>query len=409
MLRRITKLSGGNMNNTNKIMLKLLNQSLFNKKCTITQPVDWNSVINELKLQSVLAIPYSWAAKNIIIDEKIKSLWLEKVYIQAFRCMKILEEQNELIKLLRSFNIDAAIMKGSSAAVYYPEPEFRAMGDIDFIVKPEDFDKCHSVMLKSGFEYAPYEKLLSYHISFVKNDVHFELHKNPAGITESEIGKYLKELIFFGMDDIVYKQINEHIFPSLPRLQNGLVLLLHIEKHLKEGLGLRQIIDWMMFVNTELTDDIWETEFKDVLEKSGLDILAVTVTRLCQLYLGLRDDNITWCKNADEKLCSLLLDYILEQGNFGVKKGESQHGVNVISRTGSAASFIKSLQTNGINNWESLKKHPSLKCFAWLYQIFRYIKLIFKRENSLKTLYKDFQESRKRKKMLKQLGCYNTE
>ena len=57
MLRRITKLSGENMNNTNKIMLKLLNQSLFNKKCTITQPVDWNSVINELKLQSVLAIP----------------------------------------------------------------------------------------------------------------------------------------------------------------------------------------------------------------------------------------------------------------------------------------------------------------------------------------------------------------
>lgn len=409
MIVLISRMLGEKMNNTNKTMLKLLEQSLLKKECRISETVDWEALINELKFQSVLAIPYNLISENVQLDEKLKYSWSKQVFNQAFRCMNLLEEQKKLIDLLNSYEIDFAVLKGSSAAVYYPEPEFRAMGDIDFIVRPEDFDKCHDVMLKNGFVYTTEEKLLSYHISFVKNDVHFELHKYPAGITESENGKYLKDLIFLGMDDIIIKQINEFQFPSFPRLQNGLVLLLHIQKHLKEGLGLRQIIDWMMFVSEELTDDVWKSEFKEVLEKSGLNVLAITVTRLCQIFLGLREDNISWCKNADERLCNELLDYIFEQGNFGAKKGEEQHGVNVMSRTGSVGSFLKSLQVNGTHNWSLLKKYPKLKCFAWIYQIFRYVNLSLKRKNPFKTLFTDFKETKKRKKMLKELGCYNIE
>ena len=43
-----------------------------------------------------------------------------------------------------------------------------------------------------------------------------------------------------------------------PPLENGLVLLGHINQHLEEGLGLRQILDWALYVDKALDDDAWE-------------------------------------------------------------------------------------------------------------------------------------------------------
>ena len=101
-----------------------------------------------------------------------------------------------------------------------------------------------------------------------------------------------------------------------PPLENGLVLLEHINQHLEEGLGLRQILDWALYVDKALDDDAWEYTFAPVVRRLGLERLAITVTRMCQLYLGLRSD-ITWCASADEKVCDSLMNYIMEQGNFG--------------------------------------------------------------------------------------------
>ena len=132
-----------------------------------------------------------------------------------------------------------------------------------------------------------------------------------------------------------------------PPLENGLVLLGHIN-HLEEGLGLRQILDWALYVDKALGDDTWEHTFAPVVHRLGLDRLAITVTRMCQLYLGLRPD-ITWCASADEKVCDSLMNYIMEQGN------------------------------RGMYHWPALNKYPRLKPlltpFAWFWQLCRYLLL----------------------------------
>lgn len=52
-----------------------------------------------------------------------------------------------------------------------------------------------------------------------------------------------------------------------------------MRNHLKSGLGLRQVIDWMMYVNKELDDDFWENGFGTAAVDASMDKLAVTVTR----------------------------------------------------------------------------------------------------------------------------------
>ena len=65
-----------------------------------------------------------------------------------------------------------------------------------------------------------------------------------------------------------------------------------------------------------MLDDEAMRDYMPDLKACGLDHLAVVVTKVCQKYLGLRTDNITWCRNADEDLCGDRMDFIMGRGSF---------------------------------------------------------------------------------------------
>ena len=193
-----------------------------------------------------------------------------------------------------------------------------------------------------------------------------------------------------------------------PPLENGLVLLGHINQHLEEGLGLRQILDWALYVDKALDDDAWEHTFAPVVRRLGLERLTITVTRMCQLYLGLRPD-ITWCASADEKVCDSLMNYIMEQGNFGRKGDTGSHKtVRDLSILQNIPGFFKQIQHYGMRRWPALKKYPRLKPlltpFAWFWQLCRYLHLGLKREQPLKGLMQDVKKTRSKDALMEELG-----
>ena len=189
----------------------------------------------------------------------------------------------------------------------------------------------------------------------------------------------------------------------LPKLSNGLVLLDHLRHHLKDGLGLRQVLDWMMYVNRELDDEFWEKEFGPVAKEKGLDTLAVTVTRMCQIRLGL-PETVTWCSDANEELCEELLANLFSSGNFGRKRMEGtavESVASLIRRQG----FFRYLQAGGERNWTAFRRHPALKPFCWLYQLFRITFRGLKTGRGTK-MTEDIRRSRERVDLLKKLGVY---
>ncbi len=48
-------------------------------------------------------------------------------------------------------NIDMVILKGAAASIYYPRPDLRVMGDIDFFVHPQKFQKTYQILLENGY------------------------------------------------------------------------------------------------------------------------------------------------------------------------------------------------------------------------------------------------------------------
>ena len=252
-------------------------------------------------------------------------------------------------------DVPYVILKGSSAAKYYPRPEYRAMGDIDIITRREEYAAACDAMLKDGWhettDESEHER--NRHRSFAKKGIIVEIHAFFASMNNVEKAK--------AFDDLIISSITEdHI---LPDLINGLVLIEHVNQHMEQEIGLRQIIDWMMFVDRCLTDDKWP-EFEIMAKQTGLKELSVMTTRMCEIYLGLQRHQ--WCAGADEKLCRDLMEYVMKCGNFGVKLNQTDAlCVSVLYQMRHPLKVIRALQEKGCEAWAAAK-NPILRPFAWI-------------------------------------------
>lgn len=378
------------MNAVEQSLLNLIKQSLFHIPTEIPENINWNDVYQEAKEQAIIGLV------NTCIPKEVRTQGRKQYYQIITTFMRTLVVQKELIQLLSDQNIPCAILKGSAAAIYYPEPYNRTMGDVDFIVAQECFDATDKLMIKNGYKPVIHgDERSTRHLIYQKNGIIFELHHHFS-YEKMDVESYIID----GLKHAEKAQIMGYSFPMLSPLANGLVLLIHMWKHLHVGLGLRQAIDWMLYVDKVLDDNFWKKKFAPVARELGIDVLAITATRMCQIYLGL-SDKITWCQNADEKLCEGLMCILMSSGNFGRKQAEERQVEDiftVIRREG----LFRYLQYAGEKNWKAYKQHSCLKPFCWAYQISRYCYFGIKTKRA-KDLTKSISMSKKRAEILKQL------
>ena len=377
----------------------LLQAALFDSSLKMEDTVAWSEIALELAVQCVLAIPADKIELLELTDaEKKEYIWAVMGNISFWN--SIMYEQQEITDLLWKASIPAAVLKGSAAAIYYPVPDYRCMGDIDLIVLPETFDKACALLEQAGYIHD--DSLNDRHESFQKNGIHIELHRYFAFLNDKEEADYLDNLIYEGIHRTERKKLGEYSFLMLPRLENGLVLLSHISQHLEGGLGLRQIIDWMLYVNSELDDQFWQDSFCSAAENIGLKKLALVTTRMCQIYLGLTEE-ITWCRQAEEALCEELMLFIMNHGNFGRKDEGSSKTIFVLYYMRNPFKFLKVLQRIGCKTWELLRKYPWLKPFAWVYQIYRWGSHGLQRSDAIRETMNDIGKAQREDKFLEKL------
>lgn len=367
--------------------------------------VDWASVYQELSDHALGTLAVDAAQMIPELDIQLKQTWMRKAMRSMAFWQKLMKEQEALKVLFQGEQIPFVVLKGAAAAVYYPQPDRRAMGDVDLIVLPEDFDRACQVMLDGGYELVSDQN--ERHFEYKKNGILFELHRYFAVMSDQEAAQWFDGRIYDGIRLARQEALETYTVPMLPSLENGLVLLMHINQHLETGLGLRQIVDWMMFVERELDDAWWDREFADHAERLGLKTLAVTVTRMCQMHLGLREEEVRWCAAADEALCDELMRFTLDRGNFGRKTNQEGASVPILNAMSQLTNIPKLLQKHGCINWKALQKYPFLKPFAWLYQLCRYIRKGLEREHPFRTLWHDMRKAHSQDDLLTRLGVTN--
>ena len=325
---------------TQKTVLNLLSSAMFQKPFRADKEVDWKAVFDECKAQSVISLAFSALPKDEV-PQSVYTHWRALVNENLAVNSKISYAHTMLNELLNQAKIPYVILKGCASAEYYDDPLLRTMGDVDFYVPPEYFEKADKLLLKNCFKSNEIDH--EYEKAYTKDDVIFELHNTVNGVPGSKVG--LKIQHYF--DDVFEKaelkrfDLAEYYSPS--PFHHGLVMLLHVARHMVTGgIGLRHFCDWAVFVD-KVGDDFAQM-FENTLKQVGLWRFAQIMTQFCTAYLGLKTQ--TWAGNIDKKLLNDLKNDIFAGGNFGHKD---------LSRA-DEAKFITSRKKGGVNNDSNVKQ-----------------------------------------------------
>ena len=271
------------------------------------------------------------------------------------------------------------------------------MGDIDFLVGEKNFEAARELLTNNGYTFlGDYEDGRDY--TYQKGGVVFELHRRYSD------SKYdIEDILINGMENLETHALNGHSFPTFSEEINGLILLDHIRHHIYGGLGIRQIIDWAMFLNKNAENTDVLARLHKLTESVNLLKFSKILTKMCVLYLGL-PDRFPECRDADGGAAEELLNAVFKSGNFGRKDPYVYRPLDELTQGVKKEGLFKVLQNAGKENWKAAKRHKFLIPFAWLYQIFRYIKrgiLALLRGENLK---KDMDEGKKKAEFYEKLG-----
>lgn len=385
-----------------QLALDILKTALYN--APVTGGTVTTDILEQFRSHTIHALVADAVLKYDMVPgvrEKVE----QYTALQMTNFVSYMKEQSRVTELLYKEGLTPVILKGAAAAMYYPEPGLRQMGDIDFFISPhnkKNFE--HAVKLLEEAGYKQHEDVVERHLALQKGRIEVEVHRYYSHRRNKEEIELDRKVYGSTPVERTVESMGSYRFFTCPVEHNGLIFLHHISSHLYSGLGLRQIIDWLMYVDAVVTDEFWEHKLQPLAATTGVEKLAVAVTRMGELYLGAPVHS--WCKNADTDVCAQLFEMINNAGNFGRNQNQKDHAVKSVLNN--RISF-KSLQQRGLINWKAAQKHKILRPFAWLYQIGRYIKKGIKRDKDSAGFVENYKEHRKQKQLFAALGIPHEE
>lgn len=329
----------------------------------------WPAVRAELEAQSVIGYPAN-AIEALGLSPAEQAEYLALAGKNLSSWYRLMTAQDRVLEAFGQVGIPVAVLKGAAAAANYPQPSSRSMGDIDLIVLPDDFDRAFSLLEEQGWKNDILLEVNPRHAGFEKEGCpEIELHRYFSTCVNRQQAEFLDQTVYSAIPHAVWTDVSGFRVPVLPPLANGLVLLAHVNQHLGSGLGLRQILDWQMFVVAHLTDELWESGFRHAVQQVGMEKLAVTTTWLCREHLGLQT-SATWFNGADPQLADDLLLYIMRKGNMGRKMERDAHATRTVLHSfRSPAALVRYLYEGGRAHWAPARRHAWLAPAACLYQV----------------------------------------
>lgn len=102
-------------------------------------------------------------------------------------------------------------------------------------------------------------------------------------------------------------------------------------------------------------------------------------------------------------MCKALIQLIMDDGNFGRKKGKVV-SVETVSTAIRKEGLFGRLQHAGKVNWKLYRKHRWLGPVAWIYQIFRYVRQLLTSGHA-RHIMRDYRSGVKREEVLRRAGA----
>lgn len=231
---------------------------------------------------------------------------------------------NRITTLFNEEGIPSILLKGQGVAQNYQKPESRMCGDIDIYVGMDNFHKACEILRREGAEELIHQDEHESHIAFDLDDKTIEVHKKSDVIRGRKLNDSFQKWTTIHLDakladGTLPKWNNDGTLINIPDpTYNAFYIIHHAVRHmLGEGIGLRHVCDWMIFLHTH-QDQIDTEELKAKLAEYKMATAWGQFGALATKYLGFPEEHLLVPPiNQNESKAELLLQHIFSTGNFG--------------------------------------------------------------------------------------------
>lgn len=289
------------MTKEKQYFIHLLFSFVNNKAPNACEDIDWIQIYKLADIhdvQGIIAQQLKYLPENSKPTNNIGSMFKQALgrTIQNFAYKEI--AKNEIESYLSENEIDHIFVKGSVIRQYYPIPELRTSGDIDIIVRENQYDNVVESLKKQY-------RLVRYHYdtsTFLINDTKIEIHRDSDVYTD-----YFNDIFSLASNDGYLYQLNEY--------DTLIYIICHLIKHIKyQGAGIRMLVDIDVMIRA--IDDF---DLKFLLEKIdnyGIHnsvILLISVTK-AWLQTPIENEMLI---TVDENVIDMFDKIVLDGGSFG--------------------------------------------------------------------------------------------
>ena len=373
-------------------------------------------VLKEAEAQTVFSLAFAYLQKELtIISAGNFDELNEKFYRNVILNTNNFQEHNELHELMESRQIPYVTIKGLASAYYYPDSSLRDMGDVDFLVFENDFESSKRAVLSAGFK-LDHGDDDSIHIAFKREPMSiWEQHRCVNGIPEGSVGELIREELDKTIETSELVELDDAVCRIPDKFHHGLIMLLHMISHMtSEGIGLRHLCDWAVFVNS-ISNDEFVGLFSEKLNSFGLWKFAQIMTATSEKYLGI--EHKEWIESAelDDDLLEDVITDILNGGNFGKKDLNRYREIKYISNRNERTVDSKNVffqvfdavNKKACDDFRFIGKHRLLLPIGWIAEGGKYFGLLVTGKRKSKGTSKMLKEAAKRKNIYSQMELFH--
>lgn len=356
------------MTKEQSFFIQILADHLNGRESKCDDVLDWNIIHDYARKHQVSGIVYTQVKDfmpadivNVFRQETIATIYNATIRDNDFAAVT---------KALNENNIPYFIIKGPAVAALFPNPKLRSMGDIDLVVKHEDRDKCHNIIINSGYKCVSKQDDREW--QYYKNNMELELHDRlvyDEAVNEKGQDEFLNNCWKYVQDG--YLDWNFHL----------LFLIFHLRKHfMNYGVGFRMFMD-LALVAKEICID-WDV-LVDCLIKTGMLEFANKCYGFIKRWFGI---HAPLSVDVDDIFFEEATQKIFADGVFGFHNSENK-GSEVFNKTRNQRFLRLSMgllalrqifpnikYLREIESYTYLKKYPFLLPVSWMHRILRGLK-----------------------------------
>ncbi len=360
-------------------VLSLIKAAITDEASPLPENFNFETALEAVKSHQISSMLY-YGAVNCGLD--VTTPAMKQLFSVVCKCVAVSEKQKfEVGNLCKAFsdnNIDHMPLKGTILRDMYPHSDMRLMSDADILIKTEQYDRIHDVMLELGFT----EGTESNHeYVWKKSGIVIELHKRLIPSYNKDYYAYYGD----GWRLAVPSEIMPHRF-EMSHEDQMIYLFTHFAKHYRDGgIGLRHITD--LYVYRRYIGALDEEYIKKELETLGT----------YEFYTNITDTINVWFNGgkATEKT-DFITDFIFSSGVYG-KLSQKRIAQTLKANTGGEATMKNAKNRHMLRmifpslenmklHYGFLKKLPFLLPAAWVMRLFR---IVFFKGKKAKSYYND--------------------